>query len=245
AMLLHAGLRQARRSPARQASQVELRSARPAAAPRTPGRCACGGGCPRCLDAALQASSHAIDPPDRHFLELRLGHDFGAVRLHHGPAAEAAASALGARAWTLGRHVVLGRGAYRPGDDRYRHLLAHELVHVLQQPAADPATRSLGRAGDAFEREADQVAAAAMSPGARVHRPHPVSLGPAAVRAKPEVEAATTVYENLAWRIVTGGKTAGLVLYKLNDKWLNLASNPNPARNAQQPDNDKANAREP
>lgn len=58
------------------------------------------------------------------------------VRIHDDAAAAAAARALGARAFTVGRHVYLGGGENRPGDPASRRLLRHELVHVAQQEAA-------------------------------------------------------------------------------------------------------------
>jgi hypothetical protein len=69
----------------------------------------------------------------RGFFEPRFGHDFGAVRLHTGAAAERSAAAVGARAFTLGNDVVFGRGELAPDTPAGRHLLAHELTHVVQQ----------------------------------------------------------------------------------------------------------------
>jgi hypothetical protein len=63
-----------------------------------------------------------------------LPYDFSGVRVHDGPAARRDASALSARAFTLGRDVWLGPGE-RADDVR---LMAHELTHVVQQGAAGP-----------------------------------------------------------------------------------------------------------
>jgi hypothetical protein len=159
--------------------------------------------------------------------ERRLGHDFGAVRLHHDDTAEATSSALGARAWTLGDHVAFGHGEYRPGHDGYRRLLAHELAHVLQQTdVGQPSSMSIAPPGDAFEREADRIAAAAMSAAEPPSRHLPVSAGPATVRRALQTDPPVSVQENLAERIVAGGQTAGFVLLKLNGKYLNLKDNP-------------------
>jgi hypothetical protein len=54
--------------------------------------------------------------------------DFSHVRLHRGERAAAATKAVHARAFTVGHDIVLGAGQH--DDDR---LLAHELVHVVQQ----------------------------------------------------------------------------------------------------------------
>lgn len=60
-------------------------------------------------------------------------HDFSRVRIHTGPRAEAAAAALDARAYTLGRDIVFAAGEYAPHTDAGQRLLAHELAHVIQQ----------------------------------------------------------------------------------------------------------------
>lgn len=65
--------------------------------------------------------------------------DFSRVRVHTGPEADASARAVGARAYTVGAHVVFADGAYAPGTTDGRRLLAHELTHTLQQGGAAPA----------------------------------------------------------------------------------------------------------
>ena len=202
-----------RRTAATQRASAERTVARPATPMRAAGRCACGGTCPRCLNAALHTPSRQIDAVDRRFVEGRLGHDFSGVRLHDDTTATATAEALGARAWTLGEHVVLGRGEYRPGHGGYRRLLTHELAHVLQQrDVAQPARASVGPENDAFEREAGGISFAAMSPGAQPARPVRVSASPAIVQRALQIDPPVSVEENLAERIVTGGKTYRLAV---------------------------------
>jgi hypothetical protein len=65
----------------------------------------------------------------------RLGHDFSRVRVHSGTAAERSTRELDAHAYTAGHHVVFGAGRYAPDTSAGRTLLAHELVHVVQQGA--------------------------------------------------------------------------------------------------------------
>lgn len=65
------------------------------------------------------------------------GHrNLGAVRVHYDERAAASASAIGARAYTVGNHVVFGAGEFRPSTRGGRQLLAHELAHVVQQGGA-------------------------------------------------------------------------------------------------------------
>ena len=75
------------------------------------------------------------------------GLDFGAVRLHTDQRAAKSARAVGARAFTVGQHIVFGPGQYAPATVPGQRLLAHELTHVVQQRShppgiADPIARS-------------------------------------------------------------------------------------------------------
>ncbi|HEX2047682.1 MAG TPA: DUF4157 domain-containing protein [Acidimicrobiales bacterium] len=111
--------------------------------------------------AALRAGGVPLDGSTRASLEPRFGRDLGAVRVHSDSVAAAGAAAVGARAYTVGAHIVFGAGQYAPATAEGRRLLAHELTHVLQQgPVAAPGGSSLevGAADSPFEREADRVA---------------------------------------------------------------------------------------
>lgn len=66
----------------------------------------------------------AMDLPHRAEMEARFGQSFADVRVHYDPMA---ASAVGARAYTMGRDIVFAT----PSPDR--ELVAHELTHVVQQ----------------------------------------------------------------------------------------------------------------
>ena len=101
------------------------------------------GRAPRTM-AALGESGQPLDSGTRQFMEARFGHDFGAVRVHADARAAESAEALGARAYTVGNHIVLGRDPAPPESVAGRRLFAHELAHVVQQsrdarpPAIDP-----------------------------------------------------------------------------------------------------------
>jgi hypothetical protein len=95
-------------------------------------------GAPPIVDHVLQQPGQPLDPATRAFMEKRFGYDFGQVRIHVD--AEAAASARGvrARAYTVGRDVVFSANQYEPATVAGRRLLAHELVHTVQQSGAAP-----------------------------------------------------------------------------------------------------------
>src|SRR5207248_8247084 len=96
-------------------------------------------------------------------------HDFGNVRIHSDSRAAAAAHALAAQAYTAGRHIVFGAGQYAPDTTAGRRLLAHELVHVVQQGQAGRARRPdgppvTGAAGAVIQRQATAEGGEALAP---------------------------------------------------------------------------------
>jgi hypothetical protein len=95
---------------------------------------------PAMIEQTLHSSTGApLDAGARAFFEPRFGRDFSAVRVHTGALAASSARAVSAEAYTVGRNIVFRQGAFEPGADRGRRLLAHELTHVVQQGAAPPA----------------------------------------------------------------------------------------------------------
>lgn len=94
------------------------------------------------------------------------GADFSTVRIHVDAAAAALAGHVGALAYTLGEHIVFGRGQYPAGATGHL-LLAHELAHVVQQRGGSRRVQGAGRSADGYEREADAAAAQAVA-GRRV-----------------------------------------------------------------------------
>lgn len=89
-------------------------------------------------DAAVNdfGPSRGLDSNLRAYFEPRLGQRLDSVRVHTGSRAASAADAVAARAFTLRNHVVFGAGEYAPHTHHGRRLLAHELVHVIQQQSA-------------------------------------------------------------------------------------------------------------
>lgn len=73
---------------------------------------------------------------ERRFFEPRFGQDLSHVRLHTNAQANEAARAFNALAYTMRNDIVFADGQYRPGSDSGRRLLAHELVHTIQQVGA-------------------------------------------------------------------------------------------------------------
>uniref|UniRef100_UPI003F4917E5 eCIS core domain-containing protein n=1 Tax=Cupriavidus yeoncheonensis TaxID=1462994 RepID=UPI003F4917E5 len=78
-------------------------------------------------------SGEPLDADTRAYFEKRLCFDLGHVRIHTDTAAALNAKQLNARAFTFGPHIAFASGAYDPQSAAGKHLLAHELAHVMQQ----------------------------------------------------------------------------------------------------------------
>jgi len=102
--------------------------------------------------AARGAATPAAPLPHAEPIQRAFGrHDISAIRAHIGGAAADSAREIGARAYAVGDHVVLG-----PAPDL--HTVAHEAAHVIQQRAGVQLKAGVGELGDAYERHADEVA---------------------------------------------------------------------------------------
>ncbi|MFF1844009.1 DUF4157 domain-containing protein [Streptomyces sp. NPDC058217] len=114
----------------------------------------------------VSGAGQPLDPSVRRELEERLGHDFSRVRLHTDRDAGTLTELLGADAVAVGQDIFFREGAYRPGTADGQRLLAHELLHTVQNPdglGALRAGRDLGAVSlpqQAMEREAESAAQA-------------------------------------------------------------------------------------
>jgi uncharacterized protein DUF4157 len=123
---------------------------------------------PPIVHEVLSSPGQPLDTATRAFMEPRFRHDFGKVRIHADAKAADSAWAVSAGAYAFGKHIAFANGHYAPRTLAGRHLLAHELTHVVQQPSASGLLGPLrvGETGTASEREAEQAADAACSNGA-------------------------------------------------------------------------------
>ena len=69
-------------------------------------------------------------------MEPRLGSELSRVRVHTDSDAVESSRLLAANAYTSGTDIFFASGKYQPHSDRGRALLAHELVHVVQEGIA-------------------------------------------------------------------------------------------------------------
>ncbi len=104
----------------------------------------------------LSDSGTPLDPGARRVLEGSFAVDLSGIRLHAGPRADAFLQARGYPAATCGHRVFMP--ARRPGGSaRWLHVLAHEIVHAIQQ------AQGIERTGGFWERHAEAGAMAVTS----------------------------------------------------------------------------------
>ncbi|MGW7381188.1 eCIS core domain-containing protein [Streptomyces sp. NPDC054794] len=112
----------------------------------------------------VSGAGQPLDPGVRRELEEQLGHDLGRVRLHTGRDAAQLTELLGADAVAVGQDILFREGAFKPGTDEGRRLLAHELLHTVQNPHGLGALRAGREPGavslpqQTIEREAETAA---------------------------------------------------------------------------------------
>jgi hypothetical protein len=104
----------------------------------------------------LRASGQPLDTATRTFFEPRFGFDFSQVRVHQDRDAAESARALGAHAYTVANHIVFDAGRHAPQASAGKHLLAHELTHVIQQHASRTPHVQRDNAGEEKEKEERQ-----------------------------------------------------------------------------------------
>jgi hypothetical protein len=86
--------------------------------------------------AVVGESGVPLDSATRTSMETRFGRDLSGVRVHTDSRAGQTADALGADAYTMGRHIVFAPDKFAPSTPHGRSLLAHELAHTIQQEGA-------------------------------------------------------------------------------------------------------------
>ncbi len=96
---------------------------------------------PDIVQDVVRSAGAPLDAATGRFMSDRIGHDFGAVRIHTDSRADTSARAVDAHAFTVGDSIVFAAGQYRPGSDTGRRLIAHELAHVVQQAAGGSVVR--------------------------------------------------------------------------------------------------------
>ncbi len=98
---------------------------------------------PSIVSDAVQSGGKSLEKNTRSFMESRMSYDFSNVKIHTGSIAAKSAQSINALAYTSGNNIVFNEGQYTPNREQGKKLLAHELVHIIQQ--ANGASQSVQR----------------------------------------------------------------------------------------------------
>jgi len=102
------------------------------------------------VEQTLHSAGQPMDKDTQDFMGQRFGYDFSGVQIHNDSQANQSSAEINAHAYTHNNHIVFAAGQYQPQTDTGKHLMAHELTHVIQQGAQKPAIQRR-RALDATE----------------------------------------------------------------------------------------------
>jgi Domain of unknown function (DUF4157) len=80
-----------------------------------------------------KGTGNNLHPNVRREMETGIGADFEQVKIHTDGKAVQMSESLNAKAFTYGNDIYFNQGQYNPEADSGKHLLAHELTHVVQQ----------------------------------------------------------------------------------------------------------------
>jgi len=81
----------------------------------------------------LQNAGVPLKEAQLEFFQSRLNADLSSVRVHNSQEGQTLAHSLHAKAFTVNNHIVFSKNQYQPDSMQGRELIAHELVHILQE----------------------------------------------------------------------------------------------------------------
>jgi len=87
-----------------------------------------------------KGSGNNMDGNTQSFMQNNLGTDFSKIKIHTDTEAIQMNQELNAKAFTVGNDIYFNEGQYQPASDSGKHLLAHELVHTIQQGGSNVKT---------------------------------------------------------------------------------------------------------
>ncbi len=88
-------------------------------------------------------------------MEASFGTGFSHVRIHAGGQASQMSKAIGAKAFTHGQDIYFNSGYFAPNSQSGKHLLAHELTHVVQQSGGKMGNTNSPAGNSSIHREVE------------------------------------------------------------------------------------------
>jgi Domain of unknown function (DUF4157) len=83
--------------------------------------------------SSISSKGNPLPANANHFFSSRMGYDFSNVKIHTDKEAAESAKDVNAKAYTVGNHIVFNEGQFNTESSEGKKLMAHELVHVMQQ----------------------------------------------------------------------------------------------------------------
>jgi hypothetical protein len=81
----------------------------------------------------LQSKGSHLPTQAQQFFSSKMGYNFSHVKIHTDKEAAESAKDVNAKAYTVGNNIVFNEGQYNTESGEGKKLMAHELVHVIQQ----------------------------------------------------------------------------------------------------------------
>lgn len=101
--------------------------------------------------SSTKGSGAQMAPEVEHEMSAKIGADFSGVNIHTDSNAIQMNRGLGSRAFTQGNDIYFNKDEYNPGSSKGKHLLAHELTHVVQQEGKQSSLSAKSKEGQVIQ----------------------------------------------------------------------------------------------
>ncbi len=160
-------------------------------------------------------------------MSRNIGADFSGVNIHTGNESSELNKQMGAQAFTHGNNIYFNDGKYNPQTSAGKHLLAHELTHVVQQGAVPRAKSSLPTTHPASTTHVQRDTSTPLPEGVTADKKSKVakfSAGGFSIKIMPDKKAKKGDKNVKPGGALTNGNiTAGYTFQKSNGKIVSVA----------------------
>lgn|GEM_PF-3563508 len=116
------------------------------------------GTIPKSMQQAIHSPGRPLDSHTRDLLESIFDMDFSKVRIHKNRQAANSVREIQARAYTVGRDIVIGENEYKPWNSEGQRLLVHEATHIAHAAHASSIRTGIAPDDSLAEQRADAIA---------------------------------------------------------------------------------------
>lgn len=82
--------------------------------------------------SSINGKGNSLPANANQFFSSKMGYDFSNVKIHTDQTAAESAKDVNAKAYTIGNNIVFNEGQFNTESNEGKKLMAHELVHVIQ-----------------------------------------------------------------------------------------------------------------